>query len=124
MFGRPQLLHAEDIDQEFPAAINDEDLLICPKALSKARVPKDCLMAALIFHAKLALIVAKASREQYSIQRFSGGERVIRLRHIPERSKHGKHSFRSFYLGRFTFRVSSGSFSDSSTSWLLLVVTR
>ena len=27
MFGRPRLLHDEDIDQQFPDEMNDEDLL-------------------------------------------------------------------------------------------------
>jgi len=75
MLGRPQLLHIEDVDQEFPAAINDEDLA-SPGITSKVRIRGDCLITALIFHAKLAVIVAKASREQYTIQRLAGRERV------------------------------------------------
>ncbi|EON62512.1 hypothetical protein W97_01735 [Coniosporium apollinis CBS 100218] len=63
MFGRPRLLQDEDIDQDFPQPVNDEDLT--PSAI---RIPgrDDCLMDAPIFHAELALIVSKASREQYS----------------------------------------------------------
>jgi len=68
MLGRPRLLPTDEIDQELPMAINDEDLL-----LDISRVPcsrKDCLMDAPRRHAMLAKIVDKISQGQYTIKKM------------------------------------------------------
>jgi hypothetical protein len=50
VFGRPRHYHDEDIDQDFPDCVNDEDMT--PDAPSNAEPREDCHVEALIFHAK------------------------------------------------------------------------
>jgi len=69
MFGRPRLLHYEDIDQELPQQVNDEDMT--PDGLKPVLSRRDCLLKAPVFHARLSRIVSKASREQYGLQNIS-----------------------------------------------------
>lgn len=56
MFGRPRLLHDEDIDQEFPDQMNDDDMLQDDPA--KRTGSPDCMMTASILHYRLVLCVA------------------------------------------------------------------
>ena len=66
IFGRPRHYHDDDIDQDFPDSVNDEDML---SSGPQARViDSDCHINSLIFHAKLAQIAEKISREVYSIK--------------------------------------------------------
>lgn len=48
MFGRPRLLHDEDIDQELPDEINDEDLL--EEDLTRRTGVTDSMMIASVLH--------------------------------------------------------------------------
>ncbi|OAG21220.1 hypothetical protein CC77DRAFT_934198 [Alternaria alternata] len=65
IFGRPRHYHDEDIDQDFPNAVNDEDMTSTgPKATST----DDCHIDSLVYHARLAQIAEKISREVYSIK--------------------------------------------------------
>ena len=48
MFGRPRLLHDEDIDQELPDEMNDEDIL--QEDPEKRTGSADCMMIASVFH--------------------------------------------------------------------------
>jgi hypothetical protein len=50
VFGRPRLYQDEDIDQNFPDNVNDEDMT--PQGPSISDDPADCYIDALIFHAK------------------------------------------------------------------------
>lgn len=50
VFKRPQLLHDEDIDQDFPESVNDEDMKPFGPVVSEAS--EDCHTDSLIFHAK------------------------------------------------------------------------
>lgn len=50
VFGRPRLYQDEDIDQNFPDNVNDED--ITPQGPSISNDPVDCYIDGLIFHAK------------------------------------------------------------------------
>lgn len=50
VFGRPRLYQDEDIDQDFPDSVNDED--IAPHGVSNSDAPADCHIDALIYHAK------------------------------------------------------------------------
>lgn len=57
--------HDEDIDQDFPTAVNDEDMTSTgPKTTST----DDCHIESLVYHARLAQIAEKISREVYSIK--------------------------------------------------------
>lgn len=73
ILGRPRLLLDEDIDQDFPAKVNDEDLT-AGKAHTKSK--KDCIMDAAISHSRLSQIIARSAREQYSIRRISDHEQI------------------------------------------------
>lgn len=53
VFGRSRLLHDEDIDQEFPDCVNDEDMGPCGPVTSEAL--EDCHIDSLILHAKYVL---------------------------------------------------------------------
>lgn len=50
VFGRPRLYQDDDIDQNFPDNVNDEDMT--PQGPSTPDEPADCYIDALIFHAK------------------------------------------------------------------------
>jgi len=50
MFGRPRLLHDEDIDQELPEEMNDEDML--QEDPVKRTGSADCMMIASVLHYK------------------------------------------------------------------------
>ncbi|RAQ66266.1 C6 transcription factor [Aspergillus flavus] len=70
VMGRPQLLHDDDIDQDFPDSVNDED--IGPSGLLSVEDPEDCHVDALIFHAKIAHIIGRISRQVYSVGSSAG----------------------------------------------------
>lgn len=67
VFGRPRHYHDDDIDQNFPDSINDEDMLHSG-VLADGAVDYDCHIDSLIWQAKLAQIAEKISREVYSIK--------------------------------------------------------
>ena len=73
IIGRPRLLQDEDIDQEYPSHVNDEDLSAHSITTRPAR---DCTMDAPIFHACLARVLARASKEQYAIQQLSAQQQI------------------------------------------------
>ncbi|KAJ6024667.1 hypothetical protein N7540_005464 [Penicillium herquei] len=76
ILGRPRLLHEEDIDQEYPTLINDENLdaaQLNPISL------RNCLMEAPVCHAKLSRILARASQDLYSIKSFEKGQDIKRV---------------------------------------------
>lgn len=50
MFGRPRHFHDDDIDQNMPELVDDEDMT--PEGPSQPLTPKDCSLASLVFHAK------------------------------------------------------------------------
>jgi hypothetical protein len=66
IFGRPRHYHDDDIDQEFPDSINDEDMSISGPHVGS--IDSDCHIESLIFHAKLAQIAERISREVYTIK--------------------------------------------------------
>ncbi len=94
ILGRPRHFHDEDIDQDLPDAINDEDMQV-DVSLSRADTNVDSHLDALIFHARyvpdcwqpsiypvltardrIAQIIGKITREVYSIRLVSEQERV------------------------------------------------
>ncbi|KAI4624976.1 uncharacterized protein J4E87_005457 [Alternaria ethzedia] len=82
IFGRPRHYHDEDIDQGFPDAVNDEDMT---STGPNTKNTDDCHIESLVYHARLAQIAEKISREVYSIKPvrlhttpFSSTHRLIR----------------------------------------------
>ncbi|KAJ5582915.1 hypothetical protein N7535_001535 [Penicillium sp. DV-2018c] len=80
MFGRPRLLHDEDIDQELPGEMSDEDLLEDDPMRRTGSM--DSMMIASVLHHRLARILSNISRQLYSINTISRDtplETAIRL---------------------------------------------
>jgi hypothetical protein len=65
IFGRPRHYHDEDIDQYFPDTVNDEDMTSTGPQIIGAN---DCHIESLVYHARLAQIAERISREVYSIK--------------------------------------------------------
>lgn len=65
IFGRPRHYHDDDIDQDFPDAVNDRDMTASGPQIVGL---DDCHLESLICHAKLAQISERISREVYSIK--------------------------------------------------------
>lgn len=72
IFGRPRHYHDDDIDQDFPEAVNDEDM----DTSGPRESDNDCHIDSLISHAKLAQIAERISREVYSIKAVPDEERL------------------------------------------------
>ncbi|KAJ6008336.1 hypothetical protein N7540_012312 [Penicillium herquei] len=88
MFGRPRLLHDEDIDQELPDEMNDEDLL--EEDPTRRTGSTDSMMIASVLHYRLGRILGEISRQLYSINPLSGAsplDTAIRLTSELERWK-------------------------------------
>lgn len=85
VFGRPRHFHDEDIDQDFPDRVNDEDMT--PTGPLDARETDDCHIDALIFHAKIGQIIGSITREVYNIRDISESERVAAARQFIQRIK-------------------------------------
>ncbi|KAJ5405095.1 hypothetical protein N7465_006379 [Penicillium sp. CMV-2018d] len=96
VFGRPRLYQDGDIDQNFPDNINDEDMT--PQGLSISDDPADCYIDALIFHAKIARIIGKVSREVYSVSDLSNQDRLAAA-HRSSRELHEWHASLPPHLG-------------------------
>lgn len=111
IFGRPRHYHDEDIDQEFPASVNDE-LMTAQGPIERSEddygdVGSDCLIDALIFHAKyvftslpslsfaafvhkltpprIAQIIGQVSKEVYTIKATSEQDRVSAAHRLGKR---------------------------------------
>ncbi|CAI7678002.1 unnamed protein product [Penicillium manginii] len=88
MFGRPRLLHDEDIDQELPDEMNDDDLL--EEDPARRTGSPDSMMIASVLHYRLGRILGEISRRLYSIKphsRDSPLETAVRLTSELERWK-------------------------------------
>ncbi|KAK2002087.1 fungal-specific transcription factor domain-containing protein [Colletotrichum falcatum] len=83
MLGRPRHFHDDDIDQDYPDRIDDEDMTVQGPA-ERLGDHSDCHIDALIFHAKIAQIIGKTSREVYSIKPISEPERVAAAHRLSE----------------------------------------
>lgn len=55
VFGRPRFYHDNDIDQEYPDRVNDEDMT--PQGPSQSEPAMDCHIDSLIFHARSGFLV-------------------------------------------------------------------
>ncbi|CAG8207861.1 unnamed protein product [Penicillium salamii] len=76
ILGRPRLWQDEDIDEELPTRINDQDLTSHEISPSKC----DCLMDAPVFHAVLARILTQAARESYVVTGISNKDQIDTIR--------------------------------------------
>lgn len=76
IFGRPRHYNDEDIDQEAPDSVNDEDMTPTGPVASHQRGKKDCHVDALIYHSRIGTIISEAARTVYSIKQTSHKERI------------------------------------------------
>lgn len=74
MLGRPRLLQEDDIDQEFPSPLNDEDLVW--NEGFKPKPARDTVMFAPVAHARLAQVLARAAKELYPITPMSQAKQM------------------------------------------------
>lgn len=74
MLGRPRLLQEDDIDQEFPSPLNDEDLVW--NEGFKPKPTRDTVMFAPVAHARLAQVLARAAKELYPITPMSHAKQM------------------------------------------------
>ncbi|KAL6862094.1 fungal-specific transcription factor domain-containing protein [Trichoderma novae-zelandiae] len=75
VFGRPRHFHDDNIDQDLPDRINDEDM----SADGPIGDPDDrrgCHTDALVFHARIAKIIGAISQEMYTAKLNSEVERI------------------------------------------------
>ncbi|KAJ5495714.1 hypothetical protein N7539_000830 [Penicillium diatomitis] len=77
MFGRPRLLHDEDIDQELPDGLRDEDFQEDKSTHPGEQI--DNMMTASILHFRLGRILAELSRQLYSINQQSQGSMLAKV---------------------------------------------
>ncbi|GKT51480.1 activator of stress genes 1 [Colletotrichum spaethianum] len=75
VFGRPRMYHDDNIDQDFPDCVNDEEMT--PQGKSRDEPEMDCHVDSLIFHAKLAQLIDGISREVYSIKHIPKHDRLM-----------------------------------------------
>ncbi|GME28670.1 uncharacterized protein CGMCC3_g12489 [Neofusicoccum parvum] len=64
VLGRPRHHHDDDIDQDFPDLVNDEDMTADGPSASEPQ--EDCHVEALVLHAKLAQIIGRTSHDVYA----------------------------------------------------------
>ncbi|KAF3291589.1 hypothetical protein TWF132_006583 [Orbilia oligospora] len=97
VFGRPRHYHDDDIDQDFPDCVNDEDMTHQGPAVTEAE--EDCHVEALIFHAKLAQIIGAISKEVYSTQKMPKRDRLAAADRLGNQLKDWKTTLPA-HLGR------------------------
>ncbi|PYI04736.1 C6 transcription factor [Aspergillus sclerotiicarbonarius CBS 121057] len=78
ILGRPRLWNDEDLTEDLPTRINDEDLTRQERRLSK----RDCVMDAPVFHAVLAQILTQAAKEPYVLTGLSSREQMETIRSL------------------------------------------
>ncbi|SCO38825.1 related to C6 transcription factor [Fusarium fujikuroi] len=74
VFGRPRFYHDNDVDQELPDSVNDEDMT--PQGPSPLEPAMDCHVDSLIFHARIAIIIENVSRQVYSLKKMPPEDRL------------------------------------------------
>lgn len=91
VFGRPRHFHDEDIDQEFPDRVSDENMTATGPGDSHGDAD-ECHIDGLIHHAKIGQIMGSITREVYSIKEVSEGEREAAARRLIGRIKEWRDS--------------------------------
>ena len=74
ILGRPALLHSDDADQQFPEAVDDDE--ITATGIVRGTWRRDPVIQGAIFHAKITRISKKALKEQYSVHRHKDSQRL------------------------------------------------
>ena len=74
ILGRPALMQSDDVDQQFPEAVDDDELTTNGIAASHLR--RDPVIHASIFHARISRVTKKALKEQYSVHRHQDSHRL------------------------------------------------
>jgi hypothetical protein len=74
LMGRPQHFHDDDIDQDFPDCVNDEDMTAT--GFDASEDPDDCLIEAFVENAKLARLVGTISRKLYPTRSLPASKRL------------------------------------------------
>ncbi|KAK9459523.1 fungal-specific transcription factor domain-containing protein [Lipomyces oligophaga] len=75
VLGRPNILHDDDIDQEFPLLVNDEELTATNLKICHC-ASVTCAMVAPVAHVKLARLMGCILRDLYSINGIELSERI------------------------------------------------
>ncbi|KAL4877735.1 fungal-specific transcription factor domain-containing protein [Aspergillus karnatakaensis] len=96
VFGRPRLLHDDEIDQDFPDTVNDEDMGNDGPLSTEAN--EESHMVALISHSRVARIIGQISREVYSVGGSQNPSRAASAHHFV-RELHDWHSGLPPHLG-------------------------
>jgi hypothetical protein len=74
MLGRPPYIQEAFADQDYPALLDDEDLISTEHPRPARNI--DCSITASVLHAKLVAIVRQASKEQYLLHRTTEDEQL------------------------------------------------
>lgn len=82
VLGRPPHFYDEEIDQDLPDRVNDEDIT---RAGPQPNPYKDCSADAFVFNARLAEVVGSTSRLLYGIREASETERIASIFRLRER---------------------------------------
>ncbi|KAF3930306.1 hypothetical protein ABW19_dt0200690 [Dactylella cylindrospora] len=90
VFGRPRHYHDDDIDQDFPDCINDEDMTHQGPAIQIADSQQDCHVESLISHARLAQIIGAISRDVYSAKSMPKRDRLAAADRLGSRLRQWK----------------------------------
>lgn len=109
VFGRPRLYHDDDINQDFPDCVNDEDMNPDGPATDDEgggghNAGLDCHIDSLIAHAKLAQLIDRISCDVYSVRRVPKRERLAAAHRLGA-ELHAWHQALPSHLG--TVRVRS-----------------
>ncbi|KAK6339971.1 hypothetical protein TWF718_009358 [Orbilia javanica] len=135
VFGRPRHYHDDDIDQDFPDCVNDEDMTHQGPAVTEAE--EDCHVEALISHAKytipmmklarnflkltnsrLAQIIGAISKEVYSTKKMPKSDRLAAADRLGNQLKEWKATLPA-HLGRIRPSSLIPSFRRQATAMKL-----
>jgi hypothetical protein len=83
ILGRPRHFHDDDIDQDYPDCVHDEDMGSSEPCEPPDEDEGDYHIEALIYHAKIAQMIGSISREVYTIKPIPHQERIdAAYRHV------------------------------------------
>ncbi|KAI0434368.1 transcriptional regulatory protein GAL4 [Xylaria sp. FL1042] len=97
--GRPRTFHDDDINAEFPACLDDDELTK-PRVTTSRALPSR--MFASLAHIKLARIIGRIVRELYSIQPISAGRRTVLTERISKELSDWRVEFSTFLDADFS----------------------
>ncbi|KAK9487530.1 fungal-specific transcription factor domain-containing protein [Lipomyces starkeyi] len=75
VLGRPSIFHDNDIDQELPSLVNDEDITHTEMILGNYKTV-NCIMLAPVLHASLVRMLSGILRDLYSIKKVGKTETI------------------------------------------------